>query len=156
LNGVRRLYEVLVRNPVPNAVVLGLLGVWASYSGLSSYLKQSEPWPGVVTLGVMAIICAAQGLTGSSRIELMCSWRILLTFFGLYMIMKLMAGVQGGVGFAVVKCIVVIGMVYFYAKIWRRSYADSWGLNKDEGHEEYSAPNPGPQPDGTAGAAPRG
>ena len=147
MNGARRLYEVLVRNPVSNAVVLGLLGMWALYSGASSYLKQSEPWPGGVTLGVMAIICAVQGLIGSSRIELMCSWRILLTFFGLHMTMKLMADVQGGIGSAVVKCIAVIVIVYFYAKIWRRSYADSWGLNKTEGFNEYSAPNQRPQAD---------
>jgi hypothetical protein len=146
LNGARRLYEVLVRSAVSNAVVLGLLGVWAFYSGVSSYLKQSEPWPGGVTLGVMAIICAAQVLTGAPRIELMCSWRILLTFFGLYMTMSLMTEGKGSIESAVLKGVAVMVIVYIYSKLWRRSYAESWGLNNSKG-VEYSAPNPGPQAD---------
>jgi len=147
LNQARRLYDVIVRSPVSNAVVLGLLGLWAFYSGTSNYLKQSEPWPGGVTLGVLAIICAVQWLIGSPRVELMCSWRILLTFFGFYTVMNLMAEVKGGVGFTVVKCLVVIWAVYFYARIWRRPYAESWGLDKGKGVEECSTPNQRPQAD---------
>ena len=139
MDQVRRVYNVIVRSPVSNAVVLGLVGFWACYSGVSSYLKQSEPWPGGLTLGVMAIICAAQSLAGSPRVEIMCSWRILQTFFGLYVIMKLMADVKGGIGFTIVKCTVVVGAVLFYAQIWRRPFADSWGLDSGEGVKEYSA-----------------
>jgi hypothetical protein len=141
LNSARRLYEILVRSPVSSAVVLGLLGVWAFCSGVFGHLKQSEPWPGGVTLGVMAIIYAAQALTGAPRIEVMCSWRILLTFFGLYMTIKLMTEVEGGVGFAVLKGVGVVVIVYVYSKLWRRSYAESWSSNNGKG-VEYSAANP--------------
>jgi hypothetical protein len=137
---------VLVRNPISNAIVLGLLGVWAFYSGMSNYLKQPEPWPGGVTLGVMAIICAAQVLTGSSRIETMCSWRILLTFFGLYMTMRLVTEGKGSIEFAILKGVAVMVVVYVYSKFWRRSYVESWGLDNSK-EVEYPAPNPGPQAD---------
>ncbi len=77
----------------------------------------------------------------------MCSWRILQTFFGLFMVMKLMADFQDGIGFSIVKCIIVIGAVLFYARMWRRRFADSWGLDNDDGVKESSAPNQRPQAD---------
>lgn len=135
MNGARRIYETLVRSPISNAVVLGLLGVWGFYYGASNYLKQSEQWPSGIPLGVMAIIYAAQVLTGASKIELMCSWRILATFFGLYILMRMMTEVKGGIGFAVMKGIAVIVVVFMYAKFWRRSYAEAWGVDSSKGVE---------------------
>jgi hypothetical protein len=125
MSGARRVYEALVRSPVSNAIVLGLLGAWAFCSGVSDYLKESKPWPGGVTLGAMAIICAAQTLTGASRIEVKCSWRILFTFYGLYMIMDLLTKGKGGIEMAIIKGVAVIAIVYVWSKFWRRSYMES-------------------------------
>ena len=124
MSGARRVYEALVRSPVSNAVVGGLLGAWAFYSGVSDYWKQSKLWPGGVTLGVMGIIWAAQVLTGASRIEILCTWRIFFTFFGLYGIMNILAEGKGDSVLAVVKGVAVIGIVYTCLKVWRRSYSE--------------------------------
>jgi membrane protein implicated in regulation of membrane protease activity len=80
----------------------------------------------------------------STRIEVMCSWRIFLTFFGLYMSIKLLVEFQGGVAVAVLKLVVVAFVLYFYGRTWRRSYANPGGVNK---REEYSAPNQRSQAD---------
>lgn len=145
------LYRSIVSNEKLNYAVLGILGLWGFYSGASKLLlKQSEPWPGGVTLGVLAIICAAQGLTRSPRVELMCSWRILVTFFGLYMGIDLLADLKDDIWFDVaLSSAVVIGVAWIYSGLWRRTYADTWNLNDGQKPEtrEYSAPNQGPQAD---------
>jgi hypothetical protein len=125
MSGTRRVYDALVRSPVSNAIVLGLLGVWAFCFGVSDYLKESKPWPGGVTLGAMAIICAAQALTGASRIEVKCSWRILFTFYGLYGIMNILTRGKGGIEMAVIKGAAVVAIAYVCSKVWRRSYMES-------------------------------
>lgn len=125
MSGARRVYEALVRSPVSNALVGGLLGVWAFYFGMSDYWKQSKPWPGGVTLGVIAIIWAVQVLTGASRIEILCTWRIFFTFFGLYGIMDILArGARGDIEMAVMKGIAVIVIAYICLKVWRRSHVE--------------------------------
>jgi hypothetical protein len=117
-----RLYTRTVRSPGFNNAVLGLLGAWAFVSGSSEYLKRDEPWPGGVTLGVMAMIYAAQKLTNAPRAELISSWRIFTIFFGLYMCMKMLADPVpegGGIGWTVGKYVLVLGVVVLYSKFWR-------------------------------------
>lgn len=145
------LYRSIVSNEKLNYAVLGILGLWGFYSGASKLLlKQSEPWPGGVTLGVMAIICAAQGLTRSPRVELMCSWRILVTFFGLYKSIEIFSDLRDGIWFDVaLSSVVVVGVAWIYSMLWRRTYAQEWNLNDGQEAEarEYAAPNQGPQSD---------
>lgn len=124
MSGARRVYEALVRSPISNALVGGFLGTWAVYSGVSDYWKQSKPWPGGVTLGLLAIIWAAQVLTGASRIEIVCTWRIFFTFFGLYGLMNILTTGKGDIVLAVVKGIAVIVIVYICSTFWRRSHLE--------------------------------
>jgi len=124
MSGARRVYEALVRSPLSNAIVGGLLGAWAVYSGMSDYWKQSKPWPGGVTLGVLGLIWAGQVLTGASRIETACTWRIFYTFFALYMVMDMLTKGKGDIGLAVVKGIGVIVIAYICSTVWRRSYTE--------------------------------
>ena len=118
------LYRSIVSNEKLNYAVLGILGLWGFYSGASKLLlKQAEPWPGGITLGVMAIICAAQGLARSPRVELMCSWRILVTFFGLYRGMEFFSDLRGDLWFDVaLRSVLVVGVAWIYFQLWRRTY----------------------------------
>jgi len=72
----------------------------------------------------MGIIWAAQVLTGASRIETLCTWRIFYTFFGLYMVMDILTKGKGDIVLAVMKGIAVIVIVYICSTFWRRSHLE--------------------------------
>jgi uncharacterized membrane protein len=62
------------------------------------------------------------------------------------MTMRLITEVKGGIELAIVKGVAVVVIVYVYSKLWRRSYAESWGMNNSK-VVEYSASSQRPQAD---------
>jgi len=127
----QKVYQATVRNPWLNNAVLGLLGLWGFYSSLSRSQSQPAQWwlAGVITLGGLAIICAVQALLGSPRVEVMCTWRLLLTFYSLFGFLDHFSGLKHDLFFG---CVIGIAYICLLAFVWRRSFANSWGAPADD------------------------
>jgi hypothetical protein len=128
-----RFYEATVRNPTWNFAVLGILGLLGLYSGASGVLKRGEGWSGGLTMGVLAVICAVQGLTKAPRAAVICSWRILLTFYGISLILEILGtDFDGQIELTVVKgMLVVVCAIFVFPGIWRKGYVGPWGSDTE-------------------------
>lgn len=114
------MYQATVKNPKRNFVVLGILGLLVLGFSSASYLKQGQKWPGGMTLGVLATICALQGMTGARQSEIDCTWRIFRTFFLLAVTFEALSMPRAPFENWVLTVCWVPVAIYLVYQLWRR------------------------------------
>ena len=122
-------YDRVVRDPLLNTIVLGLLGLAAACSTAVSYFKQAEPWwnGGGLPVGILAIICAIQMLSGAPEAEIRCTSRILGTLFSLYVALDyltLAPGEDRPAWRAYFDYAAGIAFLFFAFRLWRLKDAE--------------------------------
>jgi hypothetical protein len=116
-----RAYAATVGNPKVHLVLLGLVGLGGLYVGASRHLEQGRPWPSGVTLGILALIWAVQGLTGAHPAAIRNTSRILVTFYLVSLAFQILQGdFSDGLATLAASFLMVFLIFLVTIRIWRK------------------------------------